>query len=67
MLGSSRYLVSKYARLCILRVKRVDVSTHQHMRQYEVLEHLEPLRTTRLIIVAESLEKVNLGRFPLFC
>lgn len=51
--------------LSLLRVKGVDLGLHQHVGQYQVLENLDTLETSCLVIVAERLEKVCLRLVPL--
>ena len=53
-----------HLRFRFLRIKRIDLRTHQHIGQHQVLETLNPTRTTRLIIILEGFEKVRMRLFP---
>jgi hypothetical protein len=45
-------------RLGLLRIKRVDLTPHQHIGKNEVLEDLDSLRRPRLVELLERLEEV---------
>lgn len=54
-------------RLRLLAVERVDLAAREHVREHEVLEHLDPLRRARLVVVLEGLEEVLARAVPLPC
>ena len=54
-------------RLRLLAVKRVDFAAREHVREHEVLEHLDPLRRARFVVVLERLEEVLARAVPLSC
>lgn len=51
--------------LRLLTVERVDLAARQHVRKHEILEHLDPLLRTRLVVVLERLEEVLTRTIPL--
>lgn len=52
------------SRLGLLRLERVDIAPHQHGRQDEVLQDLNPLRRTRLVVLLEGFVKVLIRLLP---
>lgn len=58
-------LIGQYSRLCLLTVERIDLASRQHVREHEVLKHLDPLRGSCLVVVPERLKEVFACALPL--
>jgi hypothetical protein len=58
-------MVLSNSRLGFLTVKRIDLTSHEHICQYKVLKYLNALRGARLIIVPECLKEVFISAIPL--
>ena len=52
-------------RLGLLTVKRIDLTSSQHVGKHEVLEDLYPLLRPSFVVVTERLEEVLAGLVPL--
>ena len=52
-------------RLRLLGVERVDSRLHQHVRQHQHLQAVDPARAARLVIVLERLKEVLVRLLPL--
>lgn len=55
------------SRLGLLRVEGVDFAPHEHVCKNQVLQHLDPLRRARLVVLPERLKQVGRGLLPRLC
>ena len=59
-------LINHNVRLGFLRVKQIDTAAHEHIGENKILENLDSLGASCLVIISKSLEKVYLSCFPVF-
>lgn len=55
----------RHLRFSLLTVKGINLTSRKHIREHEVLQDLNALRRSRLIVVAERFKEVFAGFVPL--
>lgn len=54
------------SRFGLLTIERIDFAPGEHIGEHEVLEHLNTLWRSSLVVIAEGLEEIFARFVPLF-